>query len=216
VSKERPTKIVGSIDDLISEIRVRAAAWPDVFIVSLDGRSGAGKSTLASEIVSTLDGTVIPSDDFFACELSDAEWDRLSPEMRADRAIDWRRLRRDAIEPLRRGSHARWFAFDFAAGTGPDGTYPMQTVATERSPNRLVILDGAYSSRPELDDLIDLSVLVKLEPAVRLQRLADRDDKAFREAWHARWDKAETYYFEIVRPPASFDLVFECRSGRGR
>ncbi len=198
-----------AVHDLIAEIRARAADAP-IFMISFDGRSGAGKSTLASVVSSALGATTVPSDDFFAAELSDSEWDRRTAEERANDAIDWRRLRRDALEPLRKGSLARWFAFDFAAGARPNGSYPMVTTATERAPSKLVILDGAYSSRQELADLIDLSVLVEVDPAQRQRRLAAREDAAFLEAWHARWDDAEEYYFGRVRPPASFDLVFDC------
>jgi uridine kinase len=208
------TPRISSVDDLLAEIRARVGD-ASVFVVSFDGRSGAGKSTLASVVASALGATIVPSDDFFAAELPDAEWDRRTAEQRAADAIDWRRLRQDALEPLRKGLPARWFAFDFFAGARPDGTYPMLTMATERPPNKLVILDGAYSSRAELTDLIDLSVLVEVEPAERLRRLAAREDAAFLESWHARWDGAEEHYFSRVRPPASFDLVFHA-SASGR
>jgi len=206
------SKRLHSDDDLIAEIETRLTHDDRVVVVSFDGRSGAGKSTLASIVAFAFDATVIQTDDFFAAEVSNVEWDRRSPEQRAADAIDWRRLRRDVIEPLRKGLAARWFAFDFAAGTRADGTYPMQTIATNRSPTRLVFLDGVYSSRPELADVIDLSVLVEITGALRRQRLAAREDAAFLKAWHARWDCAEAHYFDIVRPPASFDIVFEAPS----
>jgi hypothetical protein len=41
----------------------------------------------------------------------------------------------------------------------------------------------------------------------RHRRLASRDDKQFSDAWHARWDAAEDYYFTNIRPASSFDLV---------
>jgi uridine kinase len=153
--------------------------------------------------------TVVPSDDFFAASIPDSEWDRKTPERRVEDAIDWRRLRLDAIEPLRAGLPARWFAFDFAAGLRPDGTYPMQEAATERAPGEVVIVEGAYSSRSELADLLDVTVLVDAPQAERDRRLAAREDAAFLETWHARWDRAEDHYFGRLRPPASFDLVFE-------
>lgn len=210
-----PPQRFRAINDLGAEIRERAADAL-IFVISFDGRSGAGKSTLASAVASALGATTVPSDDFFAAEFPDTEWDRRAAEQRAADAIDWRRLRRDALEPLRNGLPARWFAFDFGAGTQPDGTYRMSTTATERAPSKLVILEGAYSSRAELADLVDLSVLVEVDPAQRLRRLAAREDAAFLKSWHARWDGAEEHYFGRVRPPESFDLVFDSSAPTAR
>jgi uridine kinase len=76
------------------------------------------------------------------------------------------------------------------------------------APRAVIVLEGAYSCRPELADLIDLTVLVVAAPAERRRRIAGRQtDKEWTDTWHARWDAAEAYYFTNVRPPSSFDLV---------
>jgi uridine kinase len=176
-------------------------------LIALDGPSGAGKSTLAGMVAKVLAAAVVPGDDFFAAGITDDEWEARSARERASDAIDWRRLRREALEPLLGGVSARWHAFDFEAGIRPDGTYAVRTDFVERQPARVVILDGAYSSRPELADLIDLSVLVHAPLPLCHERLAAREDAGFLAAWHARWDRAETYYFAYIRPERSFDLV---------
>lgn len=100
-----------------------------------------------------------------------------------------------ALEPLRAGRTAVWHAFDFAAGVRADGSYGMSTESVRRDPAPVLILDGAYSSRPELADLVDCTILVEAPSATRHARLARREDGAFLEAWHERWDGAEDYYF---------------------
>jgi hypothetical protein len=70
-----------------------------------------------------------------------------------------------------------------------------------------VLLDGAYSSRPELADVLDLSVLVEAAPTTREARLGAREEADFLRQWHARWDLAEQYYFGHVRPRSAFDVV---------
>jgi uridine kinase len=180
---------------------------PGPILVALDGGSGAGKSTLALMLAEKLDVTLVQSDDFYAAHIPDAGWDARSPQERAADVIDWRRLRTEVLEPLLAGRVARWHPFDFGAGTRPDGTYAMSTAFVERTPASIIVLDGAYSARPELADLIDLSVLVEVPIDVRHQRLAAREEKDFLAAWHTRWDAAEEYYLTQVRPPASFDLI---------
>ena len=185
-------------------------------VVALDGPIGAGKSTLAAALAAATPACVIPSDDFFAAEITAAGWDARSPAERARDAIDWRRLRQCTLEPLRAGQRAVWRPFDFAAGERADGTYPMAEYELRVDPAPLIILEGAYSSRPELADLLDLTVLVDTPLPIRLARIAKRDSPDFLEAWHQRWDDAEAYYFRTVRPWTSFDLVLDTQTGNTR
>jgi uridine kinase len=199
----------GATSTVVAEIRRRMAARPAALpmLVAIDGGSGSGKSTLAAVVAAELNAVIVPSDDFFAAEITHAEWDAFSPGERAAAAIDWRRLRTEALEPLLAGRNASWHPFDFEAGTRPDGTYPMSTSVATRKPAPVIVLEGAYSSRPELADLIELTVLVDIPVAERHRRLAGREEEGFRNAWHARWDSAEDFYFSEVRPASSFDLV---------
>lgn len=126
---------------------------------------------------------------------------------RAADAIDWRRLRNKVIQPLLSGEIARWNAFDFLAGLRSDGTYGIEAGFKECNPSDIIVLEGTYSARPELTDLINLAVLVDVPIAVRHERLNKREEKDFLEAWHARWDQAEEHYFRVIKPPSSFDLI---------
>jgi len=80
-------------------------------------------------------------------------------------------------------------------GLGPDGTYSLKNEFTD----------------PFLRDLIDLAVIVDVPTKVRHERTAAREQGAegFLAAWHAVWDDVESYYFERVCPPRSFDLVIQ-------
>ena len=72
----------------------------------------------------------------------------------------------------------------------------------------MIILEGAYTSNPELNDLIDLKVLIAVPVPERHKRLDDREgDKEFLQRWHIIWGAVEEYYFTEVMPKTSFDLV---------
>jgi uridine kinase len=192
--------VVDAVQQLLDEL------GPPI-VIALDGRSGVGKSTMAAALVDRLPATVIPTDDFFAADITNAGWDKRTAAERARDAIDWRRMRESALEPLLAKQPASWHPFDFVGGTRADGTYPMAPKPVWREPAPVIILDGAYSTRPELADVIDLCVLVELAASTRLTRLAARENPTFLAAWHDRWDAAEDYYFTTVRPSAAFDLV---------
>jgi uridine kinase len=199
-----------AVEAIVTEVRRRLAdRQPDrPFLVAIDGPSGAGKSTIAALVAAELNAVVIPSDDFYAAHVSNAEWDARTAEQRAADVIDWRRLRREALEPLLAGRPAEWHPFDFD-GLRPDGTFPLAERLEKRDPATVVVLEGAYSAQPALADLIDLAVLVDLPAEVRRERLVAREVGDFLVEWHARWDPAEAHYFTRVRPPASFDLVVD-------
>jgi len=201
------------IDDLRRIVGEVVATRHAPVTVALDGPSGAGKSTIARALAIATAGVLVPSDDFFAAQLTRVEWDARSPMERARDAIDWSRLRRCAIEPLRAGKRAVWHPFDFGAGERDDGSYAMATHVEQREPAPVIIIDGAYSARPELADLLDLTVLVDAPESVRHARLEAREEAAFLQAWHQRWDDAERYYFGQVRPIESFDLVVDVITG---
>ena len=195
-----------ALTSVISAVRLRTLSGKTPILVAIDGGSGSGKSTLAALLSQILGATLIQSDDFYAAHIPGAEWAKRSPAEKARDCVDWQRLRAEAIAPLLARKPARWHPFDFE-NLRPDGTYPLHADYVERQPAEVIILDGAYSSRPELADVIDLSVLVDVPVNIRHQRLSGREPAEFLESWHARWDASEAYYFTYVRPPASFDLI---------
>lgn len=170
-------------------------------LVALDGRSGTGKTSIAKHIADRLNGVEIQADNFWIGG-SDEEWDKRTPQEKADKAIAWKRIRTEVLEPLLAGKSASWHSFNWKDGEG------LAEESIKAKPTRLVVLDGAYSSRPELQDIIDLSILVELpDDTNRRERLVSREGKEYMDNWHKRWDPAEDYYFSKVRPRSSFDMI---------
>jgi uridine kinase len=196
-----------SLDPVVSRARELLLGATRPLVIALDGRSGAGKSFAAGLLAEQLGAVCVPCDDFFAAGIPTVEWDARRPVQRAADALDWRRLRIEALEPLLAGRSASWFAFDFTAGPRADGCYASRAIPAEQPPRPVIILDGAYSSRQELADVLDMAILVEASTSLRHTRLAKRGDPVFLAEWHARWDVAEEHYFTIVRPPSTFDFV---------
>ena len=195
----------GAAAVVIAAIRARAAERPGPLLVAIDGRSGAGKTALAAAVAGALDSVVVPTDDFYAADLGDADWDARSAAQRAADVIHSRRLR-SVLESLLSGRSATWQPFDFTARR-PDGTFAMSETPAARDPAGVIILEGAYATHPDLLDLIDLTVLVEITPDERSRRLVDRDGGAYATEWLARWARAEDFYFTMLRPPSAFDLI---------
>jgi uridine kinase len=195
-SPHAETRAVALLCERIVAVR---AASSGPLLVALDGRSGAGKSTVAQQVGERVAALVIDGDDFYRGG-DDAFWQARSPAEKVALVIDWRR-QRAVLTPLARGEPVTWQPYDWDADDGGLGT----EIAAR--PAGVVILDGAYSARPELADLFGLRVLLDVPRDVRRARLLHREGEAYRSEWEARWVEAEDLYFERLMPPAAFDLV---------
>lgn len=178
------------------ETAARARSAP--LVVAIDGRSGVGKSTLAEWLSRQLPATIVAGDDFYAggtCVLGDP------PQARAARCIDWQAQRR-VLSALRHGQTASYHAFDWDAF---DGTF--QAKPTRLAPAAIILLEGVYAARPELRDLLDLCILVRVSDTLRLSRLLDREGEI--GPWERQWHEAEEWYFADAAPATAFDLVLD-------
>ena len=194
-------------DTVVSKINALKSRKDRPLLIALDGRSGCGKSTLADLIAKRISAAIVTSDDFYSGG-NDAKWESSSPEAKADQAIDWKRLRTEALEPLLTGRPARWHPLAFTPGIGWIG-WKEESVVVQPAP--VIILDGIYSVRAELADIVDLRVLIELPEELRRERLIAREGPDFMSRWHAIWDSAEDYYFSRMAPH-SFDLVIRLES----
>ncbi len=167
-------------------------------LVAVDGASAAGTSTLAAAVGRRLAASVVAGDDFYR-DMSEKRRSALTAGEGVDLYFDWQRLRREALEPLRAGRPARYRPFDWRSGAGLAGQ------VVEVIPTPVIVVDGTYSGRPELGDVVDVCVFVETPVAERHRRLIARGHG--NDAWRPRWDAAESLYFASIRPASSYDLV---------
>jgi uridine kinase len=163
-----------------------------VLVVAIDGHGTAGKSTIAGDVADTTGAALVHTDDFFQPPPASAAAQPPLPQY-----YDWRRIRTQALEPLRAQRRAAFRRFDWSRGTGLDGIVTV-------GPADLILLEGVFSASPELSDLVDRSVFVDTPEHERLRRLRVQVTP---ENWDADWLIAQQAYFDLTRPPSSFDLI---------
>jgi len=192
---------VSSILDLAAE-RQKGVDRP--VVIAIDGPSCSGKSILATAVALRSGASVLEGDDFYRDtlpSLSTAQREAMSDAAVVDAVIDWVRLRDQALVPLRAGEAATFQPYDWDANDGrlaPPRIIPAAEV---------IIVEGVYAARPELAELIDLTVYLGIDPGLRADRYAEReaDDPDLQRFW----ERGERYYFSVVRPPASFDIQLD-------
>lgn len=202
----------GPLVELAALVRARLADGGSPLFVGLDGRSGTGKSTLAAALVADLAAgpdpvrvLVIEGDDFYAGGTA-SRWDRRTPAEKADHVIDWQR-QRAVLADLRAWGTTAWFPFDWDDPYWDQDPPPCADHPTVVELAPVVVLEGAYSCRPEVRDLLDVTVLLDAPEDLRRARLLAREGDDHDAAWDARWSEAEDHYFGRIVPAEGFDLV---------
>nr|AMP47763.1 AAA domain protein [uncultured bacterium] len=197
-----------TLEMLNSRLRTMLTSRELPLVMAIDGRSGVGKSTLSAAIARDLmptPVTVIEGDTFFMGGSAET-WSSRTIAENADRVIDWRR-QRDELKQLLRDGVATWLEFDWDAESWDSDIVPLKTQPLSANAASVVVLEGVYSCRPELQDLIDLKVLLTVPEEVRLAQLLEREGDTDQNGWVSRWSAAEDYYFAHIMPEESFDLV---------
>jgi len=163
----------------------------EVLVLAIDGHGGSGKTTIAAAVARATGAALVHTDDFFTDAIFAPGAQRPMQSY-----YDWRRLRTQALGPLRARRCASFRRFDWEAGAGLDGTVTV-------GPAGLIVIEGVFSAAPQLSDQVDRAVFVDTPEPERLRRLRGR---IAAEEWDEDWLRAERTYF-LTRPPASFDLV---------
>lgn len=181
---------------LASKIERTVVQKSGLYFVAIDGRSGAGKSTLAADLAKRLDASVIEGDDFFAGGVVPLE---KTAENLADICIDWR-SQVEVLTTLQSQGMAEYFPFDWDAFDGTNSRVKKQVQS-----QRIVIVEGVYSARPELRHIINFSICIDLPDDLRMTRLLEREGEI--GPWERQWHRAEDWYFENQAKPENFDAI---------
>ncbi len=169
-------------------------------IVGIDGAGGAGKSTLARGISDAFPGrvSIVRCDDFYR-PLIDAQYSRLTPEEAYENYFDWQRLRDEALIPLRGGKSARYRRYDWSTDRIAEWI--------EVESREIVLVEGVFSTRPELRPLLDVAIFIETPREERIRRMSARPQGS--TSWMDHWMAAEDWYLEHIAPHRRADLVIE-------
>lgn len=157
-------------------------------IVGIDGRCAAGKTTLAVWLADRVACNVLHMDDFF-----------LPVSQRLDLPgghMDYSRLRREVLDPLRAGKDISLHAFNCRTQSmKPAAQIPFKPIT---------ILEGSYSMHPFLQDYYAYRVFIDVKPDIQQERILQRSGAAQWERFRDIWILAEEHYF------AHFNIATRC------
>lgn len=163
-------------------------------ILAVEGGSASGKTTLGALLRELYGATVLHTDDFF-----------LRPEQRtAERLLevggnfDRERFATEVVAPLVRGGEVTFRRYDCHSRT----LAPPTTV----SPARLTVVEGVYSTHPDLGSYYGLSAFLAVSPTLQRERIGRRNTPEDAARFFSEWIPRERAYFETMRTPERCDL----------
>ena len=178
-----------SIDRLLAE--------KSFAVVAIEGGSASGKTTLAKELEEKYECNVFHMDDFF-----------LRPEQRtkerlaeAGGNVDRERFYDEVLISLKKYKTIEYRAFDCATVS----LLPAVTI----EPNRLTVVEGAYSTHPYFDKYYDLAVFLNIEPDLQKERIMKRNGEQKAKRFFEEWIPMEQRYFEIMHIKDQCDLILD-------
>jgi uridine kinase len=196
--------------------RIVSLHRPHPVRVAIDGIDAAGKTTLADELVSPIEAQGRPAiraslDGFHRPRAERYQHGEDSPTSYYEDSFDYAALREILLLPLGpEGSRVYQHAiFDYQADA------PLPSRREHAGENAVLLFDGIFLLRPELDGLWDYRIFVDVAFETALQRALLRDEPLFgsstttEDRYLRRYFPAQCLYLDTVRPQQRADAVVD-------
>lgn len=141
---------------------------------------------------------VVEMDDFYREPNQDAE---RRGEREAGWLFDWRRLRRQVLNPAVHNEPTSYQRFDWVTQRMADWIDVPNDVP--------LVVEGVTTLRRELRGIFTLRIWVEAPRSVRLARGLARDGASERRQWEEVWMPAEDYYRATHRPEWDVDVIVD-------
>ena len=168
----------------------------DRYVVAIDGRCGSGKTTGVKMIAKELGCEIIQMDDFY-----------LTPEMRtAERReepggnVDYIRFAKEVLPNIKKRE-------SFSYGKYQVETDSIIAHIEIKNPD-IVIIEGAYSMRPEFRECYDLKVFSNASRELQIKRLTEREGEYVKE-YIDLWMPLENKYIKYFNLEEICDIIID-------
>ena len=195
-------------------VLIASVERPHPVRVAIDGIDAAGKTTLADELVPAVERrgrtTIRASvDGFHRPRIQRYQRGPDSPEGYYHDSFDYTALRAALLVPLGpEGDRLyRSAVFDFRSDS------PVSRPILTARVDSVLLFDGVFLLRPELNDYWDYRVFVRVDSAEAMRRAELRDQGLFgsaaevRSRFETRYLAGQRIYLESVQPERMADLV---------
>lgn len=197
---------------------VAAVDRPHPVRVGIDGWSAAGKTTLAGELAAAIIAAGRPAvqaslDDFKTASVRRGRFPAGSAQEYYYEMYDYPAIRAELLEPLGPGGSRAFRPAIFDQQRQAE----LPVVRETATDDTIVLVEGAFLGRPELNDLWDFHIFVDIDFDQVLERGSRRDSAwmdslaAAEERYRTRYIPGEKLYLEAVHPHDHADVIVDNR-----
>lgn len=184
--------LIAQINDIVEKCRNEGSRA----VVALDGMSASGKTTLAAELAQKFEGAVIHTDDFHLPFPLRTEERRAEPGGN----LDYERFAKEVLPFLKERR-----TFSYGCFSCREGKIVRKMTIDAECP--LIIVEGAYSMRPEFRSAYDLSVCMVISKELQRERLIAREGTEKFKTFEELWIPLEKRYIEYYNLPEICDII---------
>lgn len=187
--------LLSQINDIVEKCKISGKRA----VLAIDGMSASGKTTLAEELAEQFSGSVIHTDDFHL------PFELRTEERRAQPGgnLDYERFAREVLPYLNQKTEITYGRFSCREGK------IVETVNIGAD-CPLVIVEGAYSMRPEFRKAYDLSICMLISEELQRERLIAREGRERYANFEKLWVPLENRYIEYYKVPEICDKIIKC------
>lgn len=155
-------------------------------ILAVEGGSASGKTTMGKMLEEIYGCTVFHTDDFFLRP------EQRTPERYAEVGgnVDRERFLEEVLLPLSEGKKISYRRFDCSE-------MKLQT-PIEIKPEKLTVIEGAYSMHPDFEKFYDFSVFLNISEDLQRKRILKRNSPDKSERFFNEWIPLEKTYFSVT------------------
>jgi uridine kinase len=205
------TELLNRLSQLIQQIKKSHPTR-----VAIDGVDNAGKTTLANSLAKKLVDTgrsIIRAsiDGFHQPKEKRYRRGHLSPEGYYSDSFDHDSMKQQLLIPLGSGGNLFYKTAVFDFRTDAPRTEPAKLASN----NAILIFDGVFLFRPELNEHWDFRIFLHIDSDTVIERaiLRDRslfgDDKTTVERYTKRYIPGQQMYLQRVKPNLIVDIVID-------
>lgn len=179
---------VAQIERFVSSVQTKDKR----LVLAIEGKSGSGKSYLSNYLQTTMNASIISTDDFFLTD------EQKEVQTAIGDYINYKLLEKEVMSKIRSASSVTYHCYDCQ-----ENKFELKTTKL----TQIAIVEGVYSYNKHLTKYYDYLIFVDVLPEEQDRRLRERNSGPILERFINEWIPKENLYFKTFNILGTADVI---------
>jgi len=179
---------VAQIERFVSSVQTKDKR----LVLAIEGKSGSGKSYLSNYLQTTMNASIISTDDFFLTD------EQKEVQTAIGDYINYKLLEKEVMSKIRNASSVTYHCYDCQ-----ENKFELKTTKL----TQIAIVEGVYSYNKHLTKYYDYLIFVDVLPEEQDRRLRERNSGPILERFINEWIPKENLYFKTFNILGTADVI---------